>query len=78
MVRTIISLDESDKRWLDSRARAERRTMTQVVREAIRYFRMEAGKAGKGKPGLKDVLKLTKGTWSKGDAVAWVRKMRAE
>lgn len=78
MVRTVISLDESDKKWLDSRAKEEQRTMTEIVRQAIHYYRLKGARATEGKTGFKEILRMTKGTWSKGDAVAWVRKMRTE
>jgi hypothetical protein len=78
MVRTVISLDKNDKQWLDRRAKEEHLTMTEIVRQAIHYYRLKGAKASPGRPGFKEILKMTKGTWSKGDAVAWVRKLRAE
>ena len=78
MVRTIISIDDDEKSWLDRRAKEQGTTMTEVVRQAIRQYRMGGRKSsGKGQT-YAEILKLSKGTWSQGDAVEWVRKQRAE
>lgn len=42
MVRTVISLDPDDKRWLDSKAREEKVAMTEVVRRAVKHYRESA------------------------------------
>jgi hypothetical protein len=78
MVRTVISLDESDKKWLDRKAREEGVTMTTLVRRAIRELRMRPGAATSAEPTFDEILKMTEGTWTKGDAAAWVRKMRED
>jgi len=78
MVRTLISLDEDDKRWLDRQAKEGHTTMTEVVRQAIRSYRLR-GRPSKGqKPTYKEILEMTKGTWTQGDALEYVRKIRAE
>jgi hypothetical protein len=78
MVRTIVSLDESDKDWLDRKAREQGVTMTALVRQAIRDLRMRRGAGRNAEPAFDEILRMTKGTWRKGDAAAWVRKMRRE
>lgn len=40
MIRTAISLDESDKRWLDQQATFHHVSMAEVVRQAIRALRV--------------------------------------
>jgi hypothetical protein len=78
MIRTIISIDDDEKHWLDLKAKEQGTTMTEVVRQAIRQYRMGGRKtAGQGKT-YAEILKLSKGTWSQGDAVEWVRKLRAD
>lgn len=39
MVRTIINLDESDKRWLDQQAALQHVPMVEVVRQAVQALR---------------------------------------
>ena len=80
MVRTVISLDKNDKAWLDRKAREQGVTMTEVVRQAIHDFRLRGG-AAKGKkrpPAFEEILEMTAGTWTRGDAAAYVDKMRNE
>jgi hypothetical protein len=79
MVRTVVSLDDRDKKWLDRKAKEQGVTMTALVRQAIRDLRMRGGAKGKnGEPAFEEILRMTKGTWRKGDAAAWVRRMRQE
>lgn len=76
MVRTVVSLDERDKKWLDRKAREQGVTMTTLVRQAIRDLRMRRGGAKSDEPAFDEILRMTKGTWRKGDAAAWVRRLR--
>jgi hypothetical protein len=78
MVRTVVSLDERDKQWLDRKAREKGVTMTTLVRQAVRELRLKGVTRESGEPAFDEILRLTKGTWRKGDAAAWVRKMRRE
>jgi hypothetical protein len=74
MVRTLISLAEGDKRWLDQRARALGVPMTAVMRQAVAALReQEARRAS-----FDRALKETAGIWKAGDGLAWQRKLRAE
>ncbi|MCA1675141.1 MAG: ribbon-helix-helix protein, CopG family [Actinobacteria bacterium] len=76
MVRTVVSLDERDKKWLDRKARENGITMTALVRQAVRQLRMNGVTAKSAEPAFEEILRMTKGTWRKGDAAVWVRKMR--
>ena len=73
MVRTIISLDNQDKKWLDETARREKKPMTGVIREAIREYRVRH-KADE--PTVEELLERTKGTWKKGDGLKYQKKLR--
>jgi hypothetical protein len=75
-IRTIVSLDEHDKKWLDRKAREEGVTMTTLVRRAVRALRMKGISRHDEEPAFNEILRMTRGTWKKGDAAAWVRKMR--
>jgi hypothetical protein len=75
MIRTVISLTEDDKAWLDRRAREEGVTMTEVVRRSVGFYRSVCD------PGDIDFLSLlrgTAGTWKNGDALEYQRRMRRE
>ena len=75
MIRTIISLDSDDKRWLDSVADAEGTSMTELVRRAVRLLR--ASVPGP-EPALADILKATAGSWIQGDGLAYQQRVRGE
>jgi len=76
MVRTLISLDDADKAWLDAKSRSERVPMTELVRVAIRrYRRAEAAASPRG---LEALLRATRGAWAKGDGLAWQRRLRSD
>jgi hypothetical protein len=75
MVRTVISLDDDDKAWLDRAARSERIPMTRLVRRAIRRLREEQEAAPQG---FERLLRETAGTWKAGDGLAALRRLRAE
>jgi hypothetical protein len=77
MVRTVISLDENDKAWLDRKAEEQGVTMTELVRQAIHDFRLRGGRTGKKtRPTFEEILERVSGTWTRGDAAEYVRKMR--
>jgi hypothetical protein len=50
--------------------------MTALVREAVSRYRSERNKRLKSP--LNDLLAKTKGSWKRGDALSWQRKMRDE
>jgi hypothetical protein len=75
MVRTLISLDNDDKAWLDRAARAERVPMAKLVRRAIRRLRDEQEAAPDG---FDRLLRETAGTWRRGDGLAHQRRLRAQ
>ena len=75
MVRTVVSLDPDDKHWLDQKAREERVTMTELVRQAVRLYRAEHENS---RPPVEDLLRRTSGLWKKGDGLEYQRAVRAE
>jgi len=77
MVRTLVSLQENDKAWLDKKAKAKGVPMTALVQEAVRlYRRTEAERSAK--PSFDELLERVSGTWKHGDGLAWQRKIRGE
>lgn len=75
MIRTVISLDAEDKAWLDRTAKRQRKTMTQLVRHAVRRLREEAES---GPSGFERLLRDTRGIWKSGDGLAYQKKLRRE
>lgn len=75
MVRTIISISEDDKRWLEERAAQEGIPMTEVVRRALRQMRE---KAEREEPPTETLLSQTQGLWTKEDGLEYQRRLRGE
>ena len=65
MIRTLISLDDEDKRWLDRKAKKEGTTMAQVVRTAVGRYREQCEREA-SEPSLAELLRRTSGI-SKGE-----------
>jgi hypothetical protein len=72
MTRMLISLEETDRLWLQQQARDTGIPMSEVVRQAIRRAQ-ESGQ----KP-MKDLLASTKGLWRQGDGLRYQRRVRTE
>ncbi|PYS34408.1 MAG: CopG family transcriptional regulator [Acidobacteria bacterium] len=75
MIRTVISLDEESKEWLDQQAREENISAAELIRTAVRKYREE--KKREAIP-LNDLLKQTTGMWKAGDGLTYQRRLRKE
>jgi len=75
MIRTVISLDEESKRWLDQQARKENVSTAELIRTAVRKYRAEKKRAALP---LNDLLKQTSGIWKAGDGLTYQRRLRKE
>lgn len=75
MVRTIITLQESDKRWLDRYSERSGKATAETIRLAIKEFQKKTQSQE-----YEDALKSTAGVLknSKEDSVRFVRKIREE
>lgn len=75
MVRTLISISEEAKRWLDSYSRRHGQSTAETVREAIR--RLQNADADREKS---EILDATAGLWQKRriDAAEYVDRIRDE
>lgn len=76
MSRTIVNLDPEDKRWLDREAQARHVSMTALVREAVRDYRVR--QESMSRSGVQAVLERTAGIWRAGDGLEYQRRVRAE
>ena len=75
MIRTVISLDEESKRWLDRQAREENVSTAELIRTAVRKYRDEKKRAALP---LNDLLEQTSGIWKAGDGLTYQRRLRKE
>ena len=74
MVRTIVTIEESDKRWLDKYSGRHSQSTAETIRLAIKEFQKKSQEGGYKKT-LKDTAGLLGG---KDDSVQFVRKLRKE
>ncbi len=72
MIRTIISLDEPDKKWLDNKATKLGLSRAEIVRRLVIRMRQEE-ESSYGK-----LLDETGGIWREGDGLAYQDRMRDE
>jgi hypothetical protein len=75
MVRTIISITEEDKAWLDRRAHQEGVTMTELVRRSIGLYRETAEPATSE---FTAVLAQTVGLWQGVEGLTYQDELREE
>jgi hypothetical protein len=76
MIRTVISLENAEKKWLDKEAHLRHVPMTEIVREALHYYRSKI--ESEKQPSLENMLAQTAGIWSKGDGLEYQEKLRKE
>jgi hypothetical protein len=77
MIRTLISLEDEDKRWLDQKSKEDRMTMAQLVRIAVRRYR-EQCELEAAAPPLEELLRRTSGLWKGGDGLEAQVRIRDE
>lgn len=75
MKRTLISLEEKDKAWLDAAAAREGTPATELVRRAIRLLRER--ESLEQRP-FAEVLQRTRGLWRGGDGLEHQTRLRDE
>ncbi len=72
-VRTIITLSEEDKRWLESYSNLHHVSVAEAIRQGIRKLKeMELHE------NYRALVKNSRGLWKKGDGLAYQNKIRAE
>lgn len=72
-VRTIITLSEEDKTWLEGYSKASGISMAEAVRRSIMRL-----KAQEGQSAYQNLVSQTKGIWKRGDGLAYQKKLRSE
>ena len=72
MTRTIISLENDDKKWLDEESRRSGLPKSAIVRLSIRYMRLDR------ETSFENLLNQTSGSWNEGDGLAYQERLRSE
>jgi hypothetical protein len=72
--RTVISLRDADKQWLDEAAAKEGIATTELVRRAIQLLRERSLEL----PPFGEVLRRTRGLWRVGDGLEHQTRLRDE
>ena len=75
MARTIITIDDEIRKWLESYGRRHKLSNAEIIRRAIRDYRCRVSKGN-----LKQVLKETAGKWKSidRDSQDYVNDLRSE
>jgi hypothetical protein len=71
--RTIITISEEDKRWLESYSSLNRVSVAEAIRQGIRKL-----KEAELFENYQTLVQRTKGLWKKGDGLNFQKKIRAE
>jgi hypothetical protein len=71
--RTIITISDDDKLWLESYSKAHNVSVAEAVRRGIFILKKTAGEST-----YQTLIKKTEGIWEKGDGLKYVEKMRDE
>ncbi len=71
--RTIITIPETDKKWLESYSKAHHISMAEAIRKGITRLRRDEGTAT-----FKKILSKTCGLWQGKDGLSYQKKMRSE
>ncbi len=71
--RTIITISEEDKRWLESYSSLHRVSVAEAIRQGIRRL-----KEAELHENYLTLVQNTRGLWEKGDGLTFQNKMRAE
>ena len=71
--RTIITLADEDKRWLESYSSLHRISMAEAIRQGIRKL-----KEAEFSENYRTLVQNTRGLWKSGDGLTYQKQIRAE
>lgn len=75
MIRTIVSIEEDDKTWLDLKAAEEKVSRAELIRQAVRFFRKANETQARS---FRRLLEDTSGIWKGEDGLAYQMRVRDE
>ena len=76
LIRTVISLRNGQKAWLDQQAALRRVSMSSLIRRAVSEFRIREQR--RAEVPLEEVLERTVGIWHDGDGLKYQERIRKE
>ena len=76
LIRTVISLDDEQKAWLDRQAALRRVSIASLIRQAVSEFQIR--EQGVSTASFQEVLKQTAGIWQAGDGLEYQERIRKE
>ena len=76
LVRTVISLHDEQKAWLDQQAALRCVSMASLIRQAVSEFRTREQRGST--PSFQELLKHTAGIWQAGDGLEYQERIRKE
>jgi len=71
--RTIITLPEEDKVWLESYSKAHKVSVAEAIRRGIKQLKNAMAESTYG-----TLVQNTRGVWEKGDGLAFQKEIRSE
>ena len=71
-MRTVVSIDNDIKQWIDTKAAQEGVSMTELVRRALRQYREHEEQS------VDRLLNETSGIWTAGDGLEYQQGLRDE
>lgn len=74
-MRMVVSFSAEQKAWLEEQAKTHKKTMAKLIREAVESYRRSLSPQTSE---LEQLLKKTSGTWTKGDGLAFQRRLRSD
>lgn len=74
MIRTVISLEPDEKKWLDHLAKEENTSLTELVRRAVRQYRTRQEE--QERPSFDEMLERTRGIWRREDGLEYQTRLR--
>ena len=71
--RTIITVSDEDKLWLDNYSRSFGISMAEAIRRGIARLKVEEGKST-----YESIVRYTRGIWKKGNGLEYQKNLRNE
>ncbi len=78
MIKTLVSLEDKQKKWLDSLAKEKGVPMAFLVREAVAEYMEHGGRARLPKKDIQDLIRRSAGSWKGEDGLKYQLRMRKE
>lgn len=76
MIRTVISLDENEKAWLDRVSKTQKVSLAELIRIAIKEYHQSNRNLDRSD--FDQILEKTKGIWSEEEGLIYQDKIRDE